>query len=145
MMLKPSLLHWDFFTSFSPLFLTEFSSIWHCIHNWTSTATVVYHVRGTPIFSLRREWKWRLLSVYTFLWCLTELKTMKTAFAPILSTLKWYKQAKLPRLTRDAFLQWQGIAYLEIRLCSIAQGKEPTQKQFLITEVMWKEDQSGTL
>lgn len=46
---------------------------------------------------------------------------MKTAFAPILSTLKWYKQAKLPRLMRDAFLHWQGIAYLEIRLCSIAQ------------------------
>lgn len=61
---------------------------------------------------------------------------MKTAFAPILSTLKWYKQAKLPRLMRDAFLQWQGIAYLEIRLCSIAQSEEPTQKQFLITEVM---------
>lgn len=37
---------------------------------------------------------------------------------------------------RDAFLQWQGIAYLEIRLCSIAQSKELTQKQFPITEVI---------
>lgn len=37
---------------------------------------------------------------------------------------------------RNAFLQWQGIAYLEIRLCSIAQSKKLTQKQFLITEVM---------
>lgn len=37
---------------------------------------------------------------------------------------------------RDAFLEWQGIAYLEIKLCSIAQSKKLTQKQSLITEVM---------
>ncbi|KAJ7415592.1 hypothetical protein WISP_77991 [Willisornis vidua] len=49
---------------------------------------------------------------------------------------KWYKGAKLPRLMRDTFMQWKGIAYLEIRVCYIAQNEETAySKELLITEV----------
>ena len=38
---------------------------------------------------------------------------------------------------RDDFMRWQGIAYLEIRVCFTVQSKETllTQKQLLITKV----------